>query len=466
MKVLGLLSGGKDSVYSLVHCVANGHTLVALATLVPEEGIDELDSYLYQSVGTSQILPLIAESMRLPLYKRTITGKPVNVDLNYGKRRGRSSTFSRTGSSPGDPREDASDETEDLLELLLRVKAEHPDLEAISTGAILSTYQRTRIEHVCARPEVNLACLAYLWQRPEAVLVDEMLREQMKVVIVKIAGLGLKEEHVGKTLGEMRMTLGRLEEKYGCHVAGEGGEYETITLDCVLFHESIKIDEAEVVVTDPSPVAYLKIKKASLRPKEGHVIPSSEELSKRLFNPLDDLEEEVQGLSLFDETSRRLLESTAETPLRNEDDVTHLEQQVRQTLVITEPSIAAMTTFGRQGNWFCVAVEGSSQEGETVEDEVTRVFEILHRELSLLTTFPQTHPNPPMLNSAASPLRSHRHTQREWPLSRANTAPELPPLLYVIVPRRQQSLFALLRLLASFSCLRRRTFAIESASTA
>lgn len=41
MKVLGLLSGGKDSCYNLMHCIANGHEVVALATLVPEEGVGE-----------------------------------------------------------------------------------------------------------------------------------------------------------------------------------------------------------------------------------------------------------------------------------------------------------------------------------------------------------------------------------------------------------------------------------------
>jgi diphthine-ammonia ligase len=38
MKVVGLLSGGKDSCYNLCHCVANGHEVVALATLGPPEG--------------------------------------------------------------------------------------------------------------------------------------------------------------------------------------------------------------------------------------------------------------------------------------------------------------------------------------------------------------------------------------------------------------------------------------------
>ena len=41
-KVIALLSGGKDSCFNLLHCVANGHELVAVATLQPELGIGEL----------------------------------------------------------------------------------------------------------------------------------------------------------------------------------------------------------------------------------------------------------------------------------------------------------------------------------------------------------------------------------------------------------------------------------------
>ena len=40
-KVIGLVSGGKDSTFNLLHCLANGLELVALATLTPEAGIGE-----------------------------------------------------------------------------------------------------------------------------------------------------------------------------------------------------------------------------------------------------------------------------------------------------------------------------------------------------------------------------------------------------------------------------------------
>lgn len=36
-KVLALVSGGKDSCYSMVQCVAAGHEIVALANLCPED---------------------------------------------------------------------------------------------------------------------------------------------------------------------------------------------------------------------------------------------------------------------------------------------------------------------------------------------------------------------------------------------------------------------------------------------
>ena len=36
MKVVALISGGKDSCYNMMHCVANGHQIVALANLKPQ----------------------------------------------------------------------------------------------------------------------------------------------------------------------------------------------------------------------------------------------------------------------------------------------------------------------------------------------------------------------------------------------------------------------------------------------
>ncbi len=80
MKVIGLISGGKDSVYNLMQCIKNGHQIACLGHLArpsDKEGILnknkkiilELDSYMYQTVG-SEAADGVAKCLDLPLFKR------------------------------------------------------------------------------------------------------------------------------------------------------------------------------------------------------------------------------------------------------------------------------------------------------------------------------------------------------------------------------------------------------------
>ena len=77
MKVIGLISGGKDSVFNLIECIAHGHEIVALANLRGSEEGAELDSYMYQTVGV-EVAPIIAEAMELPLFRRVLQGTALN----------------------------------------------------------------------------------------------------------------------------------------------------------------------------------------------------------------------------------------------------------------------------------------------------------------------------------------------------------------------------------------------------
>lgn len=89
--------------------------------------IEELDSYMYQSVG-HDVIEAYSECMGLSLYRRVINGQPKNLNYDY---------------VPTD-----SDEVEDLYELIRQVKEAHPDLEAVSSGAIFSSYQKNRVENM------------------------------------------------------------------------------------------------------------------------------------------------------------------------------------------------------------------------------------------------------------------------------------------------------------------------------
>ena len=53
MKFVGLISGGKDSIFNLLECVAYGHELICVANLYPPTHREdkEMDSFMFQTVG-------------------------------------------------------------------------------------------------------------------------------------------------------------------------------------------------------------------------------------------------------------------------------------------------------------------------------------------------------------------------------------------------------------------------------
>ncbi|KAJ0009139.1 hypothetical protein NQD34_016554 [Periophthalmus magnuspinnatus] len=253
MRVVALISGGKDSCYNMMQCVEAGHQLVALANLRPEN-TDELDSYMYQTVG-HQAIELYAEAMDLPLYRRTIQGSSLDTGRDYSH-------------TPGD-------EVEDLYQLLRTVQ-EKERVEAVSVGAILSDYQRVRVENVCTR--LGLQPLAYLWRRDQEELLSQMISANVNAILIKVAAVGLDpEKHLGKSLAQMQPYLRQLSKKYGVHICGEGGEYETFTLDCPLFKRRIVIDAMETVIHSAdalAPVGYLRFTKMHTENKDTNAAAS------------------------------------------------------------------------------------------------------------------------------------------------------------------------------------------------
>ncbi|XP_065617424.1 uncharacterized protein LOC136062372 [Quercus suber] len=214
MKVVALVSGGKDSCYAMIKCIQYGHQVVALANLMPaDDSVDDLDSYMYQTVG-HQIIVSYAECMGLPLFRRRIRGSSRHQNLSY--------------------RMTVGDEVEDMFILLNEVKRQIPSVTAVSSGAIASDYQRLRVESVCSR--LGLVSLAYMWKQDQSLLLQEMITNGIVAITVKVAALGLDPtKHLGKDIGFLKSYLHKLKEMYGINVCGEGGEYETLTLDCSLF---------------------------------------------------------------------------------------------------------------------------------------------------------------------------------------------------------------------------------------
>jgi diphthine-ammonia ligase len=288
LKVVALISGGKDSFFSILHCHANGHEVVALANLYPAiqdgERSEDIDSYMYQTIGHN-VIPLYEQALGLPLYRQEILGGAADKNKSYA--------------SPTTAQQSQQDETESLMPLLRKVMAAHPEVNAVSTGAILSDYQRTRVESVAIR--LGLVPLSYLWQYPflppyaETSLLDDMAAAGQDARIIKVASGGLDDGFLWENVASYRTKtrLVRAMERFGIigdgAALGEGGEFETLAIDgpWPLWKNSIQIeDDDRLVVAGEAGAASLKIKTARLMPKE----PSSDFSYEQLRKPttLDD----------------------------------------------------------------------------------------------------------------------------------------------------------------------------------
>lgn len=243
MDFVALISGGKDSCYNIWKCQQYGHRLVCLANLQSPQNDsenEEINSFMYQSAGSS-VIPAYAECLQVPLLRRIIQGKAVSQTLYYEN-------------------EVRGDEVEDLYELLKDVKQQFPTITAVSCGAIVSNYQRHRVENICQR--LGWTCLSYLWQRDRNELIHEIVEKaNIHAILIKVAGAGLDpNKHLNRTLKDLLPTLNLYHNKYGLDVCGEGGEYESLVLDAPFFLKKIEIIDTSIIYDDEDPsVGMLKI---------------------------------------------------------------------------------------------------------------------------------------------------------------------------------------------------------------
>ncbi|MBO8180082.1 MAG: TIGR00289 family protein [Archaeoglobus sp.] len=198
MKVAALISGGKDSILAL-HKVAEKHELVSLVGVFPRNA----DSYMFHSVNL-HMLDVVAESIGLPLKKLYVSGEEEK-------------------------------EVDELAEQVGEI-----DAEALCIGGIESNYQKKRFERVCR--EAGMELIAPLWKMDPERLMREVA-EKFEAVIVSVSAMGLDESFLGRRIDENCIEdLKKLNKKYGVHLAGEGGEFETLVLDTPLYRFRIKID--------------------------------------------------------------------------------------------------------------------------------------------------------------------------------------------------------------------------------
>ncbi|SER57493.1 diphthine--ammonia ligase [Natrinema salaciae] len=202
---VSLFSGGKDSAWALYRALERDLPVERLVTVHPAG-----DSYMYH-VPATELAALAAESIGIEL-----------VDVEPDDFAADAATDS---SAQGD------DELEPLEAALATLDRELPNgVAGVTAGAVESEYQTSRIRGMCDRLDCEL--FAPLWQEDPRELADAMLEAGFEIEIVQVAAHGLDESWLGRTLDRAAIAeLEGLNEEYGVHILGEGGEFETLVVD-------------------------------------------------------------------------------------------------------------------------------------------------------------------------------------------------------------------------------------------
>jgi ABC transporter with metal-binding/Fe-S-binding domain ATP-binding protein len=206
MKLAALTSGGKDSLFAAYLMHSQGFEIRYLVTLQPISD----ESYMFHFPNL-WLTGLQAAAMGVPILSRGTSGEK-------------------------------EEEVKDLEALLRSVGGE---IEGVVTGAIASEYQKQRIDMVCE--ELGIPSFAPLWHKDPQILLRELLGAGFEVIITSVAAEGLDKSWLGRTLDEKAIDdLKVLGERHGLHLAGEGGEYETLVLSMPVFNRRFRVLRAHI----------------------------------------------------------------------------------------------------------------------------------------------------------------------------------------------------------------------------
>ncbi|MGI0053789.1 MAG: diphthine--ammonia ligase [Thermoplasmata archaeon] len=224
MRVTALVSGGKDSLYAAYLAETQGWPVDELLTLAPEDP----ESLMFHTPNLD-LVPLLAEAWGRPHRSVPVRG--------IGEAAEAEALMAGLAGPPG----------------------------VVVTGAIASSYQYVRLDRICFRQGHRL--FAPLWQKEAGRVVREEIAAGLDIRLTHLAAEPLTRELAGRRLDPAM--LEELERRgrtvRPVHLAGEGGEYETLVVDAPFFASRLAWS-GEEVVTGAQTTRWRPVG-ASLRPK-------------------------------------------------------------------------------------------------------------------------------------------------------------------------------------------------------
>ena len=134
---------------------------------------------------------------------------------------------------------DTKIEVSELESLLMQAKKEF-GIEGIVHGGILSEFQKNYFESVCKK--LSLKIISPLWRIDQKEYMKKLIESDFKYIITSVSSEGLDDSWLGREITRNDIDdLEKLAITHGFNLSFEGGEAESLVLNCPLFSMSLKI---------------------------------------------------------------------------------------------------------------------------------------------------------------------------------------------------------------------------------
>ncbi len=209
MRVVAMLSGGKDSVAAVEVAQGFGWDVVGALVLRPAQD----DAWMFHTPALD-VVAGVAQCLGLPLLEASVRAGPEQEVVD--------------------------------LETALDDARREWDLDGVISGALASEYQRTRIDAIGHR--LGLKTFAPLWHKDPVIYLRGLLAGGYDLRFTRTAAEGVPNAWCGQVLDAAKLAALQA-HKARPHVAGEGGEYETLVLDAPHYERRLVVDSAHVQAT-------------------------------------------------------------------------------------------------------------------------------------------------------------------------------------------------------------------------
>jgi diphthine-ammonia ligase len=205
VKLAALFSGGKDSTFAIYRAKEMGHQVACLITMHPIADDSPLFHY-----PNSRVTEYLSNAMQTPLIGSSVGGRTKENEANA------------------------------LEGAIMQAKSVY-GIEGIVHGGISSSFQKNAFEEICGR--LKVAAIAPLWDADPQEYMGQLIERSFSIIIVGVSAMGLGKEWLGRQIDVDALgKLAALATKYGFNLTFEGGEAETLVVDCPLFRKKLRIN--------------------------------------------------------------------------------------------------------------------------------------------------------------------------------------------------------------------------------